>query len=180
MFTVHLQMPIYHVETTSPSQFIEEIHGYRSACKSIGWEPKQDCAAYDVVAFHANIKSHLIDTPINTTIKFENVQLNKGEGYDPMTGVFTAPKDGVYSFAWSFLSRKGDTVYIAAVVDNIDHVYTCINNLQSQYINSSGNLLYELKKGSKVWIRTFQTPATFMHGGYYTYFSGSRISSFWI
>lgn len=176
-FTVLLHMFIQPVETTSPSQFIDDIKGYRRACKSIGWEPKQDCAAYDVVAFHANLKSHLTNTPINTTIKFENVQLNKGEGYDPATGIFTAPEDGVYSFAWSFLSQKGGTVYIAAVVDNVDHVHTCIHDQQSQYINTSGYLLYELKKGTRVWIRTYYTPATFIHGGFYTYFSGSKISS---
>ncbi len=88
--------------------------------------------------------------------------MNKGEGYDQATGVFIAPGDGVYSFAWSFLSKKGGTVYIAAVVDNVDHVHTCINNLQSQYmyISTSGHLIYELKKDTTVWIRTFYTQVT--------------------
>lgn len=30
-----------NIQATSPSQFIEDINGYRRACKSIGWEPKQ-------------------------------------------------------------------------------------------------------------------------------------------
>ena len=29
------------VQATSPPQFLKDINGYRSACKSIGWEPKQ-------------------------------------------------------------------------------------------------------------------------------------------
>lgn len=70
-FTVLLHLLIETVETTSPSQFIDDIKGYRSACKSIGWEPKKDCTAYDVVAFHANLKSHLTNTPMNTTVKIE-------------------------------------------------------------------------------------------------------------
>lgn len=53
-----------------------------------------DCVAYNVIAFHANLKSHLNNVPVNSTIKFENVQLNKGNGYDPKTGIFTAPEDG--------------------------------------------------------------------------------------
>uniref|UniRef100_A0A8W8M0I7 C1q domain-containing protein n=1 Tax=Magallana gigas TaxID=29159 RepID=A0A8W8M0I7_MAGGI len=82
------------------------------------------------------------------------------------------------SFVWSFLSKKGGTVYIAAVVDNVDHVHTCINNLQSQYmyISTSGHLIYELKKDTTVWIRTFYTQVTLIQGGLRTYFSGSKIS----
>lgn len=136
-----------------------------------------DCVAYNVIAFHANLKSHLNNVPVNSTIKFENVQLNKGNGYDPKTGIFTAPEDGVYSFAWSFLSQAGGTVYIAAVVDNADHAHTCIETQQSKFINTSGHLLYELRKGNKVWIRNWHIPATFIHGGFYTYFSGSKINS---
>ena len=136
-----------------------------------------DCAVYNVVAFHANLNSHLNNLDPNTTIKFENVQLNKGNGYDPNTGIFTAPEDGVYSFAWSFLSKVGGTVYLAAVIENADHAHTCIGNQQSSYISASGHLLYELKEGNKVWLRTWHVPATFIHSGYYSYFSGSKINS---
>lgn len=66
-----------------------------------------DCTAYNVIAFHAYLKSTLHNITPNTTITFESVHLNKGDGYDPASGIFTAPEDGVYSFAWSFLSKKG-------------------------------------------------------------------------
>lgn len=32
---------MHYIHATSPSKFIEDITGYRSACKSIGWEPKK-------------------------------------------------------------------------------------------------------------------------------------------
>ncbi|XP_062596086.1 heavy metal-binding protein HIP-like [Saccostrea cucullata] len=166
------------VRASSPNEFMGDMNGYRSACKKLGWEPKQDCTANHIIAFYANIKSHLTNVPVNTTIQFNNVQLNRGGAYDPETGIFTAPEEGVYSFAWNFLSTKGGTVYIAATVDNFDHAHTCIGNQQSQYISTSGQLIYELKKGNKVWIRVWHVPATFIHGGYYTYFSGSKINSF--
>ena len=139
-----------------------------------------DCAVdniINVIAFHANLNTHVENMSTNTTIRFGNVQLNKGNGYDPNTGIFTAPEAGVYYFAWSLLSKQGGTVYVAAVVDNINHAYTCINNQQSTYINTSGHLLYELEKGSKVWLRTWNVQATFLRSGYYTYFSGHRINS---
>lgn len=177
LLLLYLYASMCCVQTSSPSEFIQDIQGYRNACKVIGWEPKQDCTAYNVIAFHAYLKSTLYNVTPNTTITFESVHLNKGDGYDPATGIFTAPEDGVYSFAWSFLSKKGGTVYFAAVVKNADRVHTCINNQQSTHISTSGYLIYELKRGNKVWIRTWYVPATYIHGGYYTYFSGSKINS---
>lgn len=38
-FCVYVLMQDVHA--TSPSQFMDDIIGYRSACRSIGWEPKQ-------------------------------------------------------------------------------------------------------------------------------------------
>ena len=34
-------LSLCRVQATSPPQFLKDINGYRSACKSIGWEPKQ-------------------------------------------------------------------------------------------------------------------------------------------
>lgn len=41
MFALCIYSLMQNIQATSPSQFIEDITGYRSACKSIGWEPKQ-------------------------------------------------------------------------------------------------------------------------------------------
>lgn len=118
----------------------------------------------------------LQNLPTNTTLKFDEVLLNKGDGYDSNTGIFTAPANGVYSFNWSFISSHGGTVYISAVVDNVARVHTCINSQKSNHINTSGHLLYELKKGNKVWLRTWHVRATYIHGNRFSFFSGNRIA----
>lgn len=130
-----------------------------------------------VIAFHASLKNHLSNVPVNTIIKFEKVQLNKGNGYDPATGVFIAPEDGVYSFAWSFITSKGGTVYLAAVVDNRVQANTCINNQMSNHVNASGHLIVELRKGKKVWLKTMFYSSTYIHAQNFTYFSGHIINS---
>jgi hypothetical protein len=139
-----------------------------------------DCASTHVIAFHAshNTKTHLTNVPVNTTIIFGNVNLNMGNGYNPETGIFTATEDGVYSFTWSVLTNTGGTIYLAAAVDSEDRVYTCVHNSQSSYSSTTGHLLQKLRKGNQVRIRIFHQAATFIHTGYYTYFSGSKINSF--
>ena len=37
------------VQATSPPQFLKDINGYRSACKSIGWEPKQGKSPFKIL-----------------------------------------------------------------------------------------------------------------------------------
>jgi hypothetical protein len=40
-FQVGLLLTLPLVAISTPSEFVEEINGYRSACKKLGWEPKQ-------------------------------------------------------------------------------------------------------------------------------------------
>ena len=129
----------------------------------------------NVIAFHANLRNTIKNIPVNTALKFDDVKLNEGKGYDPKTGIFTAPTDGVYSFAWSFLSINGGTVYVTAVVNNVGQVHTCVHKQQTYHISISGHLLSKLKKGNKVWLKTFWLAATHIHGGGYTFFSGNQI-----
>lgn len=66
------------------------------------------CALGHVIAFNARLDyNHLKNVPVNTTIKYGIVLLNKGDAYNPKTEIFTALEDGVYSFAWSFLTNRG-------------------------------------------------------------------------
>lgn len=41
LFAFCIYALMHYIHATSPSKFIEDITGYRSACKSIGWEPKK-------------------------------------------------------------------------------------------------------------------------------------------
>ena len=49
------------------------------------------------MAFTARLTTDL-HTNVGDIIKFDNVQLNIGSGYDDVTGRFTAPSNGTYEF----------------------------------------------------------------------------------
>nr|XP_022301827.1 complement C1q-like protein 3 [Crassostrea virginica] len=159
------------VQTANPADFLKDIKEYKDVCRSL------ECTTdkRNVIAFHANLRNTIKNIPKNTVLKFDDVKLNEGKGYDPKTGIFTVPTDGVYSFAWSLVSINGGTVDVAAVVDNVALVKTCVYKQQSNYLSISGHLLSKLKKGNKVWLKTFWTAATHIHSDGYTYFSGNQI-----
>ncbi|CAG2185804.1 C1QL [Mytilus edulis] len=48
----------------------------------------------------------------NTNIKFEKIWTNIGNGYDPSTGIFTAPRQGVYHITAVVMSSNGNTLYL--------------------------------------------------------------------
>ncbi|XP_062590229.1 complement C1q-like protein 3 [Saccostrea cucullata] len=166
------------VEPSSPLDFIKNVDSYASVCHKIGFKRLKGCSENDdnVIAFHAALKYNLQDVPVNTTIKFEDVLLNKGKAYDPKTGIFTSPVDGIYFFEWTFMSKRRATLSLQAVVDGLGKASTCVNDQGSYHVSTSGHLLFELKKGSKAWIRTFTTKADFLYANTYTFFTGHKIN----
>ena len=53
-----------------------------------------------VVAFLAKIAAFTGSPTQDTTIPFDVVDLNIGNGYDPATGVFTPPVSGIYDMSY--------------------------------------------------------------------------------
>uniref|UniRef100_A0A8W8LZ48 C1q domain-containing protein n=1 Tax=Magallana gigas TaxID=29159 RepID=A0A8W8LZ48_MAGGI len=129
-------------------------------CRKIGWEPK--CSAQTIneckgntIAFHAILSSELKNTPVNTIIKFGNVQVNEGSGYNPATGKFTAPVDGVYSFSWTYHTNKGSVAYLGGYVDGTIRTYIGTYTQANTWQSQTGNLVIKLKKGNQFWVQTY-------------------------
>lgn len=75
------------------------------------------CILGTTVAFHVYLKNSISSLQKNQILIYDNVIANIGEGYDTTTGKFTAPKDGVYSFTWTYLTKKGARAYIGGFID---------------------------------------------------------------
>ena len=57
-------------------------------------------------AFTATLRGQLTLSGINAIVKFDNVILNREGGYDPKTGIFTAPRAGLYQISVTVMSTN--------------------------------------------------------------------------
>lgn len=133
-----------------------------------------DCNG-NTVAFHAILSTRLTNVPTNAIIKFGNVLVNNGSGYNPITGKFTAPLDGVYSFSWTYCTNKGSNAYLGRYVDGELITLTSNDGQTSAWKNTSGHLVTKLKKGSQFWVQVFAYSPKLLYQGY-TFLSEYKLS----
>ncbi|CAG2248892.1 unnamed protein product [Mytilus edulis] len=106
----------------------------------------------DRPAFTATLKSHL-SLSNGAAIKFDTVILNRGGGYNPKTGIFTAKKKGLYQISATIMSQGGGELicYIAKNGSNILYLYGPRLHGGSE----TANPVLELKKGDKVSVKSY-------------------------
>ncbi len=91
------------------------------------------------------------DTPVPPGLRFESIKLNLGRGMNESTGIFTAPKPGVYHF--HFFAQKNSLMPNSVFV----HL-RCNGRKEATSVTSSGLYKFpvvihstlKLKKGDKV------------------------------
>ena len=111
----------------------------------------------------------------NDAIKFNDVSINVENGYNPGTGKFTAPVDGIYLISVSYLQQNGYTSHVQLIKDGA--VYTELHAYHKNYDQLSKTVLIQLKKGQNIWVRLVKSSTYAVYGGgKYTTFSGYLIS----
>ena len=89
----------------------------------------------------------------NGTIKFNTVVMDIGNAFDPESGVFRAPRLGVYSFSFSGTTRYLDTSFSVLVFVNDDIALTIEDNANHQSVyhnNVSYNWHLALKANDEI------------------------------
>ncbi|KAL4218504.1 Otolin 1 [Mactra antiquata] len=111
------------------------------------------------VAFTAYL-THGVDTGDKQTIKFDQVIINDGNGYNVYTGAFTCPQAGVYLFSF-FLGQRGLTEserpMSVRLVKNDDIIVSGTVETRHVYQDlQGGNMaVVRLNLGDVVWVETF-------------------------
>ena len=129
-----------------------------------------------IPAFFATLTSGSVGPNYaHDAIKFNDVSLNIGNGYNPSTGKFTAPVDGVYQISLSYLQRNGYASYVRLFKDGT--MYSEVHANHKNHDQLSKTVLIQLKKGQTVWARLPKSSSYAVYGqGRYTAFGGYLIS----
>ncbi|XP_055999789.1 complement C1q subcomponent subunit B-like [Ostrea edulis] len=126
------------------------------------------------VAFTA-ILSKQTTVGAHAVVKYDHVLTNWGGAYQPTTGVFTAPYNGLYSISCSLMSRASNSVHVG-ITKNGKKMSIVFSNANT-YPLASQTLQLLLNKGDKIWIQNRNGGnAKFHDHGSYNVFSGFLIN----
>ena len=127
-----------------------------------------------IVGFDVRLKNHVNNLATNGRVVFETVDLNKGNGYNVTTGVFTAPAAGLYVFDWTTLTQHGKHAYTSLVVNGKSKSWNhCHDGVSKTFLPCSKMAVESLKQGDRVWIGVFGGQANMYQQ--YTSFSGFKL-----
>ena len=97
---------------------------------------------------------------------FPHIITNVGGGYNGNTGVFTAPRDGVYVFFCKITGRDNTSdMYFEFVLNGSAKTRNLVlGRSANPYRTSSNSIVLQLAHGDRVWINMFQGDKHFGYG----------------
>ena len=123
------------------------------------------------VAFTAVKVTDQTNVGINQNILFEQVVLNEGNAFHPHTGVFIAPRSGIYCFHASVMARPQTNPFHAAISHNgVDVVL--MHGEGTAYDHSTAIVVIRVQAGEDVWVRNTGYVTGNIVGYLYGSFSG--------
>lgn len=120
------------------------------------------------VAFSAYLTS--VSPEGTDIVKFNNIWTNIGNAYNPITGVFTAPTNGLYSFTSVLLSLDNKILF--------RHIFRNNEYLEGTFVSGDGqktgtlSVVLDLNKNDLVYIKSRRSG----YGGVYS--SSNKYSTF--
>lgn len=137
------------------------------------------------VSFTAQLSNQMVNPPEDKTVIFDSVQTSFGQGYNPSTGIFSAPYSGVYSFSLVASSPLKSTenflhLYIMKNVQQIGYIF--LDGNSDRWLLRSTSTVVALETGDHVFVKVGRTRGVGTLAGccFHTVFSGFLINwLFW-
>ena len=111
------------------------------------------------ITFYAYMSSGEVNPSKHHTLIFDVVKTNAGNGYNNLSGLFTAPVSGLYVLACS-ISMHGPGAYASyKIIKNAEIVGTFFVDAEkeSEYRSSSVTVIVSLQVGDVLFVRTSST-----------------------
>lgn len=135
---------------------------------------------YTNTAFLATIGEGFV-SPVPSPIVFNVTQFNPGEHYDPETGIYTVPYDGVYMITATLRGEPDNDFGVEIMVDG---VRTAENRNADAggvgKITATISIILDLNMEQQFWINPFSMTSLFGGSGsvfMYSWFAGYLISA---
>lgn len=88
------------------------------------------------------------------TLVFDAIISNVGNGYNPRTGVFTAPMNGAYVFYVSCIEYERQDLRLEIVLNNVSKVRTLAYG-GTDYQTGTNMVVLNLREGDNVWVKHY-------------------------
>lgn len=121
------------------------------------------------------LNGNMMNRPKGSDVVYDKVITNDGNGYNPLTGIFTAPAEGLYSFSWT-TTTQANKCFFTYIAVNGNMIARNHAGTDSVDLSASQTVVVHLKTHDKVNIKVQDNYfADLMYGGGWSTFSGFRI-----
>ncbi|XP_032355229.1 complement C1q-like protein 2 [Etheostoma spectabile] len=126
------------------------------------------------VAFSATLGNDGIIGPVNIdySLVYRNVLSNIGGHYNPVTGFFTAPVQGVYYFTYTSFSWAGSGTSGGSLYQNGNKIVSWYGHAPTNELTGSNSAILQLQVGDYVNVRLWRDMKISENGNNYCSFSG--------
>ncbi|XP_043540672.1 complement C1q tumor necrosis factor-related protein 3-like, partial [Chiloscyllium plagiosum] len=127
-------------------------HLCRSLSPTLTPSPRPSFPDVPRVIFNAHVSDQR-DPELHKPILYDQVTVNQGLGYDPVTGTFSAPVTGVYQFNYSLLGKtdsENTAMHLVVNQKRVNYIHSILKAEQAQ--TASRSAILSLNSGDKVWV----------------------------
>ena len=122
------------------------------------------------VYFHVQRRSTY--SSVGTTIPFDITQVNVGGGMNINSGIFTAPKSGIYFFSFTGLKEYANNYAAVDLYHNSNHITTAAGTAVTGHLTKTLSSTLSLRSGDQISLRLTYGQLHDIEQDHYTNFNG--------